>query len=53
MWYYITKIAVSATLIVAISEIEKSKCSSLMGAILASVPMVSIIAMIWPLILSG
>jgi cobalamin synthase len=45
MWYYITKIAVSATLIVAISEIAKR--SSVMGAILASVPLVSIISMIW------
>jgi len=45
MWYYITKIAVSAVLIVAISEIAKR--SSLMGAVLASVPMVSVIAMIW------
>ncbi len=45
MWYYITKVAVSAALIVAISEIAKR--SSLMGAILASVPLVSVIAMIW------
>jgi hypothetical protein len=45
MWYYITKIALSATLIVAISEVAKR--SSLMGAILASVPILSIIAMIW------
>lgn len=45
MWYYITKVAVSAVLIVAISEIAKR--SSLMGAILASVPLVSVIAMIW------
>jgi len=45
MWYYITKIAVSASLIVAISEIAKR--SPLIGAVLASVPLVSIIAMIW------
>ncbi len=45
MWYYISKIALSAVLIVAISEVAKR--SSMMGAILASVPMVSIIAMIW------
>jgi hypothetical protein len=43
MWYYITKIALSTTLIVAISEVAKR--SSLMGAILASVPILSIIAM--------
>lgn len=45
MWYYFTKIAVSAVLIVAISEIAKR--SSLLGAVLASVPLISIIAMIW------
>lgn len=45
MWYYITKVIVSAVLIVAISEIAKR--SSLMGAVLASVPLVSVIAMIW------
>jgi hypothetical protein len=45
MWYYITKIALSATLIVAISEIAKR--SSVLGAVLASVPLVSVIAMIW------
>lgn len=45
MWYYITKISVSALLIVAISEIAKR--SSLMGGVLASIPVVSIIAMVW------
>ncbi|BDZ74373.1 hypothetical protein GCM10025856_20920 [Methylophaga marina] len=45
MWYFITKITVNALLIVAISEIAKR--SSLMGAVLASVPLVSVIAMIW------
>lgn len=45
MWYYITKVIISAVLIVAISEIAKR--SSVMGAILASVPLVSVIAMIW------
>lgn len=45
MWYYITKIAISATLIVAISELAKR--SSMLGAVLASLPLVSIIAMIW------
>jgi hypothetical protein len=45
MWYFITKIAVSATLIVAISELAKR--SSMMGALLASLPLVSILAMIW------
>ena len=45
MWYYITKVVVSAFLIVAISEIAKR--NSLIGAILASVPLISIIAIIW------
>jgi hypothetical protein len=42
---YITKVVVSAILIVLISEI--SKRSSLIGAVLASVPVVSVLAMIW------
>jgi hypothetical protein len=45
MMIYIIKVAISATLIVAISEI--SKRSSLIGGILASVPFVSVLAMIW------
>ena len=45
MTYYITKIAVTTLLIVLISEIAKR--SSLIGAILASVPLVSVLAMIW------
>lgn len=45
MSYYLMKIAISAALIVAISEIAKR--SSLIGAILASVPLISVLAMIW------
>ena len=45
MSYYITKIVVTTALIVLISEI--SKRSTLIGAILASVPLVSVLAMIW------
>ena len=45
MVYYIVKVALSALLIVAIAEI--SKRSSLIGALLASVPLVSVLAMIW------
>lgn len=45
MTYYITKIAITTILIVAISEIAKR--SSLMGALLASIPLVSVLAMIW------
>ena len=45
MIYYIIKVAISATLIVAISEVSKK--SSLIGGILASIPVVSVLAMIW------
>jgi hypothetical protein len=42
---YVVKIVVTALLVVAISEL--SKRSSFMGALLASVPIVSVLAMIW------
>ena len=45
MAYYIVKVAISALLIVAIAEI--SKRSSFIAAVLASVPLVSVLAMIW------
>ena len=45
MTWYITKLAVTALLIVSISEI--SKMSSFIGALLASVPLVSVLAMCW------
>jgi len=45
MLYYILKILITTILIVVISEI--SKRSSLVGAILASVPLVSVLAMMW------
>ena len=45
MAYYIVKVIISAILIVAISEI--SKRSTLIGAVLASIPLVSVLAMIW------
>ncbi len=45
MWYYIIKLLISSVLIVAISEI--SKRSSLLGAILASLPLVSVLAILW------
>lgn len=45
MTYYLLKIAITTILIVLISEI--SKRSTLIGAILASVPLVSVLAMIW------
>ncbi len=45
MAYYVFKIAITALLIVAIAEI--SKRSSFIGALLASVPLVSVLAMVW------
>ncbi|MGE5436807.1 MAG: DUF3147 family protein [Syntrophothermus sp.] len=45
MLYYVIKILISAILIAAISEV--SKRSSLIGGILASIPLVSVLAMIW------
>ncbi len=45
MWYTILKFIISGSLIVVISEV--SRRSSFIGAILASVPCLSIIAFIW------
>ena len=45
MAYYIVKIALTTVLIVAVSEIAKR--SSLIAAILASIPLISVLAMIW------
>ena len=45
MTYYILKLIITTFLIVLISEI--SKRSSLAGAILAAIPLVSILAMTW------
>lgn len=45
MGYLITKTVISAIIITAVSEI--SKRSSLLGAILASLPLVSFLGMIW------
>ena len=45
MIYNIVKILISAILIALISEV--SKRSTLFGAILASIPLVSVMAMIW------
>jgi hypothetical protein len=41
----VIKIAITAVLVVAISEVAKR--SSLMGAVLASIPLTSVLAMIW------
>lgn len=45
MTYYLVKIVVTAILVVAIAEI--SKRSSFAGAVLASVPLISVLAMTW------
>jgi hypothetical protein len=43
--YYAAKVLVSAVLIVAVSEAAKR--SSLLGAVLASIPTISILAFVW------
>jgi len=43
--YYLVKIAITTVLIVMIAEIAKR--SSFAGALLASVPLISVLAMIW------
>lgn len=45
MGFYVLKVLVTSILVVAISEI--SKRSSFLGALLASIPLISIMAMIW------
>jgi putative Ca2+/H+ antiporter (TMEM165/GDT1 family) len=45
MGYYLLKLVITSVLIVAISEIGKK--SSLVGAVLASLPLVSVLAMVW------
>lgn len=45
MLYYVTKVAVTALLVVLISEVAKR--SSFLGAVLASVPLTSVLAMLW------
>jgi hypothetical protein len=43
--YYLAKISITTLLIVVISEIAKR--SSFSGALLASVPLISVLAMLW------
>jgi F0F1-type ATP synthase assembly protein I len=45
MLYYIIKLVISAVLIVAVSEV--SKRYSVIGGVLASLPLVSFLGMIW------
>lgn len=51
MVYYALKLVISAVLIVVISEVAKR--SSLIGALIASLPLVSILAFVWLYIDSG
>lgn len=45
MGKYIIKVVLSSIIIVAVSEVSKK--SSLIGSILASIPLVSVLAIIW------
>lgn len=45
MLYYLLKVIVTSVLVVAISEVAKR--STLAGAILASVPIISVLALVW------
>ena len=45
MWYYISKVVVSALIIVAVSEIAKR--NSGFAALVASLPLTSLLAIIW------
>lgn len=45
MSYYLIKIAITTALIVSVSELAKR--SSLVGAVLASLPLVSVLAIFW------
>jgi uncharacterized membrane protein (GlpM family) len=49
--YYIAKVVVTAILVVLIAEI--SKRSSFIGAVLASIPLTSVLAMLWLYIDTG
>ncbi len=51
MAYFILKVVISAAVIVAVSEL--SKRFSALGAFLASLPLVSLVAMIWLYIETG
>ena len=45
MGYYLVKIVITTIFVVAISEIAKR--SSFAGALLASIPLISVLAMLW------
>ena len=45
MWYYAVKVLLSAGIIVAVAEVAKFNVT--LGALIKSLPLVSILAMIW------
>jgi len=45
MFYYILKVLLSSVVLVIVSEV--SKRSTLLGSILASIPLISVLAIIW------
>lgn len=45
MWQFVIKVAVTVAVVVAVSEIAKR--SSLWGAVLASLPLTSLLAFVW------
>lgn len=45
MWYIILKVLLSAVIIVVVSEVAKR--SSVLGALIASLPLTSVLAIIW------
>ena len=51
MAYYVTKLAVTIVLVVLISEVAKR--SSFIGAVLASVPLTSVLAILWIYVETG
>ena len=45
MWYYAVKVLLSAGIIVAVAEV--AKINATLGALIKSLPLISILAMIW------
>jgi hypothetical protein len=45
MWHYLVKVLVTAIVVVAVSELAKR--SSVWGALLASLPLTSVLAFVW------
>jgi hypothetical protein len=45
MWYYVVKVLLSAGIIVAVAEVAKFNAT--LGALIKSLPLISILAMIW------